>query len=347
VDKSVEKEMLADFAVFRKSLEERGFFTPSYSHIVYRIIELVGLFGLSLYMIQQNVIVAIFLMGLFGGRCGWLQHEGGHNSLTGNIKIDKIIQNVFIGYGLLTDGSMWNHMHNRHHATPQKIGHDMDLDTAPLVAFFDRALLKTKMSSFVTFFVKQWLRFQMYTFLPITSGVFVMLFWILYLHPRKIIRDKNIVQACIVLFGHISRVYAFMALGKVNIWYGLFYHFLSFWVSGVFLFGHFSLSHTFTPVIEKDENPSWVRYAVEHTVDIDTQNPLVSWIMGYLNCQVVHHLFPSMPQYRQPQVSKELELFCKKWNIEYKNIRYFEAWYLMCKNLDDVGKNILFTEKKE
>jgi fatty acid desaturase len=32
---------------------------------------------------------------------------------------------------------MWNNMHNRHHATPQKIGQDMDIDTVPLVAFYD------------------------------------------------------------------------------------------------------------------------------------------------------------------------------------------------------------------
>ena len=32
----------------------------------------------------------------FGGRCGWIQHEAGHNSLTGIIKIDKKLNNVAI-----------------------------------------------------------------------------------------------------------------------------------------------------------------------------------------------------------------------------------------------------------
>jgi fatty acid desaturase len=37
----------------------------------------------------------------------------------------------------------------------------------------------------------------------------------------------------------------------------------------------------------------------------------VDWVMGYLNYQVIHHMFPAMPQYRGPAVSKELQLLAK------------------------------------
>ena len=131
-----EQQMLQDFARFRKSLEERGFFTPSYFHITYRILELFAIYIFAVYTMHYSIAVSVVVLGLFGGRCGWVQHEGGHNSLTGNIKTDKMIQNVFIGFGLLADGSMWNNMHTRHHAATQKIGYDMDLDTAPFVLFY-------------------------------------------------------------------------------------------------------------------------------------------------------------------------------------------------------------------
>ena len=32
-------------------------------------------------------------------------------------------------------GAWWRNQHNKHHATPQKLKHDVDLDTLPLVAF--------------------------------------------------------------------------------------------------------------------------------------------------------------------------------------------------------------------
>jgi fatty acid desaturase len=358
---TTEQKMLEDFTRFRKSLEERGFFTPSYLHITYRVLELVAIYSFAIWSMQYSIAASILLLGLFSGRCGWVQHEGGHNSFTGNIKTDKIVQNVFMGFGLLADGSMWNSMHNKHHATTQKIGYDMDLDTAPFVLFYPSKTLDVKKqilerldiantednnstkhngSNLLDNAAKLWLKYQTYTILPITSGVFVVLFWLLYLHPRKIIRDLNVTQAVIVSGGHLSRIGLFMCVGNASLKYAILYHFIAVWVSGVYLFGHFSLSHTFMPVVEKDENPNWVRYSLEHTVDIEPQNMAVCWVMGYLNNQVIHHLFPSMPQYRGPEVSKELLVFCKKWDLKYTVITYREAWYNMFANLRKMGDEI-------
>jgi len=328
VDK-IDNEMLKDFVTFRKSLEQRGFFKPNYFHVFYRILELFSLYLFAAYFINKNIIISIFLFGLTGGRAGWVQHECGHNSLTCNIQIDKQIQQFFMGFMMFGDGSMWNSMHNKHHATPQKIGHDIDLDTAPLVAFYDA---KPQTNS-----VKLWLKYQVYTFLPITAGLLVMPFWVLYLHPRKVIRDRNVIQALIIFIGHTIRMCLFMQVSNDFV-HAILYHFCALWITGIYLFGHFSLSHTFTPTVDKDENPNWVRYAIEHTVDISPNNKLVGWIMGYLNNQVIHHLFPSMPQYRGPEVSKELIVFCKKWDIKYTIMNYYEAWYYMLRNLNNVGQ---------
>jgi len=363
---TTEQKMLEDFARFRKSLEDRGFFKPSYLHITYRILELVAIYLFAIYTMQYSIASSIVLFGLFSGRCGWVQHEGGHNSLTGNIKTDKILQNVFIGFGLLADGSMWNNMHYKHHATTQKIGYDMDLDTAPFVLFYPSNLDVSKQirerldvskgdihsspsvvtvkiqggTSLLDTAAKIWLKYQVYTFLPVTSGVFVSLFWLLYLHPRKIIRDKNTMQGLIVVAGHLSRLLLFMKIGNMTIYGALWCHFFAIWVSGVYLFGQFSLSHTFMPVVESNENPNWVRYSLEHTVDIEPDNFAVSWIMGYLNNQVIHHLFPCMPQYRGPEVSKELVVFCKKWDLQYNIVTYREAWGKMFANLRKVGEEV-------
>jgi fatty acid desaturase len=390
-NKTTEQKMLEDFARFRKSLEERGFFTPSYSHITYRIVELFLIYSFAVYTMQYSLVTSIILLGLFSGRCGWVQHEGGHNSFTGNIKTDKIVQNVFMGFGLLADGSMWNSMHNKHHATTQKIGHDMDLDTAPFVLFYPSDLDVSKQlverfartperrrsvgvrglsgdglpskdndttkgedhvceervvdhtptkRHFLDNVARVWLKYQVYTFLPITSGIFVTFFWLLYLHPRKIIRDKNVTQALIVSVGHLSRIALFMKMGNTTMYGALWCHFFTLWVAGVYLFGQFSLSHTFMPVVESTENPNWVRYSLEHTVDIEPDNYAVTWIMGHLNNQVVHHLFPSMPQYRGPEVSKELVVFCKKWDLQYTIITYREAWSNMFSNLRKVGDQV-------
>jgi fatty acid desaturase len=333
-NQSDDKEMLEDFLNFRKSLEDRGYFKPNYLHVSFRILELFALYAAATFMIQYNIPIAILLFGLCSGRCGWIQHEGGHNSLTCNIKIDKQIQSFFIGFFMFGDSSMWSSMHNKHHATPQKIGYDIDLNTAPLVAFHNSSLKNND------FWTKLWLKYQAYTFLPITSGFLVMPFWTFYLHPKKVINDKNVLQATYNIIGHILRVFLFMKLQPTTISNAILYHLTAIWVCGIYLFGHFSLSHTFTPTVDKNDNPNWVRYAIEHTVDISPNNQFVEWFMGYLNNQVVHHLFPSMPQFYGRQISKELLLFCKKWDIKYNIITYWQAWYHMLTNLNTVGQTI-------
>jgi len=326
-------EMLDDFALWRRTLEERGFFKTSASHTSYRMIELFSMFLLGTWLMSmQYKILAVIIYGVFGARCGWVQHEAGHKSLTGNANTDMTIQKVVMGLGLLLSGPMWNNMHNKHHASTQKLEYDIDLDTMPFVLFHEDAAILNKQYS------KWWLRYQAYTYLPITSGMLVTSFWIFYLHPRKILRDKDHVQGILTLSGHVFRTWLISKASGDSLLISYMYLLASMYISGVYLFGHFSLSHTFTPVVGCDETPTWIEYSLNHTVDIDTQNPIICWIMGYLNCQCVHHLFPQMPQYRQCEVSKELEVFASKWGLTYKQVGYFEAWNLMFKNLNKVGK---------
>ena len=329
--------MLKDFAQFRLGLEKEGFFTPSPAHVLYRIVELMFTFALATYLMAKGFTACSVITygAFFGARCGWVQHEGGHNSLTGNIWIDKRIQACLMGFGLGTSGDMWNIMHNKHHATPQKIRHDMDLDTTPAVAFFNTAVEENRERGFS----RLWSRFQAWTFVPITSGVFVMAFWLYVLHPSKVMKKKNFEEAAWMLSSHVVRASLIQFVHPANISfahaYGLYA--LSMWVAGMYLFAHFSTSHTHTKVVEFRDHPSWVRYAVEHTVDISPHNACVNWLMGYLNLQVIHHLFPNAPQFKQPEISKRFKVFAEKWGLEYTVMTYGEAWKATFKNLNDVG----------
>ena len=106
--------LLKNFKQFREQLIKEGLFEPSNYHIIGRFIQLIFIYGTATYTINYNSICAAILYGIFGGQCGWLQHEAGHNSLTGIIKLDKLIQEFIMGFGLYGSASKWNRMHNRH-----------------------------------------------------------------------------------------------------------------------------------------------------------------------------------------------------------------------------------------
>jgi hypothetical protein len=77
--------------------------------------------------------------------------------------------------------------------------------------------------------------------------------------------------------------------------------------------------------------------------------------MGYLNFQIEHHLFPSMPQYKNVIAAPYVRRFCEKWSVtaddadadadadakylQYTEHSYSTAWRMMLSNLNQVGKH--------
>jgi fatty acid desaturase len=85
----------------------------------------------------------------------------------------------------------------------------------------------------------------------------------------------------------------------------------------------------------------WVRYAAIYTMNV-SPGPFgfVNWWMSYLNFQIEHHLFPSMPQFRQPIISPRVKALFEKHGLKYDQRNYIEAMQVTFKNLDKVGMDV-------
>jgi len=335
-----------DYAILRDQLEKEGFFEPSVSECVYRVSEIVAMHALAAYLFMSFSGVAmkmlgLLVLGLAQGRCGWLMHEGGHYSMSGYIPLDRVLQIVIYGTGCGMSGAWWRNQHNKHHATPQKLQHDVDLDTLPLVAFNEAVLGKTRSP-----ILKSWLRFQGALFIPV-SCLLVALGWQFYLHPRHILRtmtskrtsakgaSTRAMGEAIALIARYVLLFGFLFSGLT--WYQswacyLFYDF----IGAAYIFTNFSLSHTHLPVSKADDYLHWVEYAALHTTNI-TPNFLTNWWMAYLNFQIEHHLFPSMPQFRHPTVSPRVRALFEKHGMRYDERPYFSCLWETLMNLHNVG----------
>ena len=348
-----QKTMTADFREMREKLLIQGLFEPDYIHVYFRLLELAFYFGMGTWLASYNIYASVLSFIAFKTRCGWVQHECGHVSFTGNKRIDRAIQTFTMGFGGGVSSSVWNSMHQRHHAAPQKIKHDIDLDTTPLVAFFNRAFESTTHGQrSARVMSRWWMRFQAWTFLPLINGVFVHLFWIYYLHPKKVFnrlcsaktREEHTSAAFEVVCisaSHIVIPYIFYTVGGTDLMWSYFLLMVvNFW-NFIFLFGHFSLSHSFTGVVPETKHLLWFEYALHHTVNISTRSALVTWIMGYLNFQIEHHLFPSMPQHKNALAAPYVRAFCERHApaLKYTEYSYKDAWRLMLSNLNQVGKH--------
>ena len=86
----------------------------------------------------------------------------------------------------------------------------------------------------------------------------------------------------------------------------------------------FQLAHT----VEETEFPlpaepsgkienEWAIHQVATTANFATNNRLISWLVGGLNFQIEHHLFPKISHVHYPAISKIIKRTCQEYGITY------------------------------
>ncbi len=332
--------LLKDFDKLTEELRAEGFFDPAPLHVVLRVLEVAAMYAVGIYLLFNAQSVAakvggIMLMGLASGRCGWLMHEGGHYSLTGHIPTDRMLQIVLYGVGCGMSGGWWRSQHNKHHSMPQKEGHDVDLNTLPLVAFTSKVVKKIGNP------MKKWISMQAFLFPVITTSL-VATGWQFYLHPRFIMRSKNVAEAASI-FVRLA-LWTYYITGEFGLMKSAGIYVLYNWFAANYIFINFAVSHTHLPVVPKEDTTvDWVRYAAIHTMNVTPGYfNFVDWWMSYLNYQIEHHLYPSMPQFRHPIVSQRIRTLFAKHNILYDERDYITSMAVTFKNLHNVGMDVFY-----
>jgi linoleoyl-CoA desaturase len=65
------------------------------------------------------------------------------------------------------------------------------------------------------------------------------------------------------------------------------------------------------------ERRLWAVHEVETTVDFCPRNAILSWMLGGLNYQIEHHLFPRVPHTHYPHIAKIVERNAKRHAVRY------------------------------
>ena len=61
----------------------------------------------------------------------------------------------------------------------------------------------------------------------------------------------------------------------------------------------------------------WAVHEVETTVDFCPRNPVLTWMLGGLNFQIEHHLFPKVPHTHYPKIAEIVRRNCAKHGVRY------------------------------
>jgi linoleoyl-CoA desaturase len=76
---------------------------------------------------------------------------------------------------------------------------------------------------------------------------------------------------------------------------------------------HFPLPNETTGKMEDE----WAVHQIKTTANFATKNKLISWLVGGLNFQIEHHLFPKISHIHYPAISKIIRKACQDYGIPY------------------------------
>lgn len=277
-----------------------------------------------LVFFTPNVWIAIpecILFGLLTAAIGFnVMHDGSHGAFSNS----KIMNNM-AGFSLNFLGAsaiMWNMKHNIIHHTYTNIdGVDDDIEARPWLRFATTQK-KMKMHKFQHYYF--WF---LYTLLH--------LLWIFLTDYKKYFSGKigEMPLRKMLLREHISfwaakLIYAFMFVALPIMLLGFTTWLVGFLlitmvtglvISMVFQLAH-TVEHTEFPVPDeitgKVEN-EWAIHQINTTANFATNNKVISWLVGGLNFQIEHHLFPRISHVHYPAISKIIRRTCAEYGINY------------------------------
>ena len=274
-----------------------------------------------------GVAESLILGGLTAAIGFNVMHDGGHGSFSQSKFWNKIA--AFSVNGLGASMLMWNNKHNIVHHTYTNIdGIDDDIEIKPMLRMCPTQK-RYKIHRFQHIYV--WF---LYTLL--------LVIWVFATDYTKYFRKKvgNVPLKKFSRFDHFAfwaaKVFyytMFIALPIFKV--GFVAWFVGFFImamsAGFVLSIVFQLAHTVEetafpiPIVAtNDIENEWAIHQVETTANFGTKNKLLSWLVGGLNFQIEHHLFPKISHVHYPAISKIIKATCEEFNvkyIEYKRMR--------------------------
>lgn len=262
------------------------------------------------------------LLGLAMACIGFnVQHDGGHRAYSRRPWINKLASMTLD----LIGGSsyIWHWQHAIFHHTYANItGHDSDIDLGAL----GRLTPHQKRYAF-----HRWQHFYIWPFYGLMA-----VSWQLFGDYHELVtgrvknghrfpRPKGWDLATLVAGKTLFLTLAFgIPLMNHRWWAVLFFYGVTSSVLGLVLSVVFQLAHC----VEEAEFPlpredtgrvekAWAIHQVETTVDFARRSRLACWMLGGLNFQVEHHLFPRVCHIHYPALSKVVEATCREYGVRY------------------------------
>jgi fatty acid desaturase len=324
----------SDFAELRRRVTAARLLDRRYTHYAVRMTLtlaayvavwwLVALLGASWF----QLLLAAALGALFT-QVAFLGHDGGHQqvlrSRRGNDLIGVLAGNLLTGlsYG------WWLDKHNRHHAKPNHEGHDPDIGEGVLAFTTDQVASRTgAVGRFITAH-QAWLFFPLLTLEGLNLHVASLR--ALRRSSGSRYRGLELTLFAAHAVGYLVGIFVLMppamAVAFIAVHQAVF---------GLYMGCSFAPNHKGMPTFGPESKLDFLRRQV-----LTSRNVRGGWavdqLLGGLNYQVEHHLFPSMPRPCLRHAQRIVRGYCREQDVLYTEVGLVASYRAALRHLHDLG----------
>jgi len=273
-----------------------------------------------------QLVTAAYLAVVFT-QVAFVGHDAGHRQLFRSRRANDLVGLVHANLLVGVSFGWWVDKHNAHHTNPNHEDLDPDISITALAFTADQASSKHGLVRLIA-------RYQAWLFFPL------LLLEATHLHlasAKAIVRGSgraNTVEG-LLLLAHVAAYLAavvwvlspLQAVAFVIVQQGLF---------GLYLGCAFAPNHKGMPTLTEADQLDFLRRQVLTSRNVAGSRS-VDWLLGGLNYQIEHHLFPNMPRPNLRHAQPLIRAFCHQHGLPYTEASLFGSYAQALRHLHTVG----------
>jgi fatty acid desaturase len=273
-----------------------------------------------------QLVTAAYLAVVFT-QLAFVGHDAGHRQIFRSRRANNLVGLIHANFLVGVSFDWWVGKHNRHHSNPNHEDLDPDISITALAFTDDQATSKHGLVRLIA-------RYQAWLFFPL------LLLEAAHLHLasiKAILRASgraNAVEA-LLLGAHVAAYVTALvlvlsplqAVAFIVVQQGLF---------GLYLGCSFAPNHKGMPTLTEADQLDFVRRQVLTSRNVRGSR-FVDWLLGGLNYQIEHHLFPNMPRPNLRRAQPLVRAFCDQHGLAYVEASLYGSYAQAIRHLHAVG----------
>jgi fatty acid desaturase len=322
----------SDYTQLSRQIKQASLLDRRHGYYTAKLILNLGLLaagGAALVALEDSwwqLVTAAYLAVVFT-QLAFVGHDAGHRQIFRSRRANNLVGLVHANLLVGISFGWWVGKHDRHHSNPNHEDLDPDIDIPALAFTTGQARDKRGLARVVA-------RYQAFLFFPL------LLLEAAQLHlasAKAILRGRgraNAIEA-LLLIVHVAG-YATALLLVLSPLQAAVFVLVQQGLFGLYLGCSFAPNHKGMPTLTETEELDFLRTQVLTSRNVRGSR-LVDFLLGGLNYQIEHHLFPNMPRPNLRRAQPLVRAFLSQHDLPYTEATMFGSYAEALRHLHSVG----------